>query len=95
MKLSDIAARLECELHGDRDIDVTGLQPVDEAGPHDLTFVSNRKYFAKLPDTRAAAVILPIDAPPMWPGDPSSRTRVRARERSHLMLPSCVMMRNS
>ena len=34
-------------------------------------------------------------APSMWPGDPSSRTRVRARERSHLMLPSRVMMRNS
>ena len=72
MKLSDIATRLDCELHGDGDIDVSGLQPVDEAGSHDLTFVSNKKYFAKLPNTRAAAVILPTDAPPV--SLPSLRT---------------------
>lgn len=72
MKLSDIAIRLDCELHGDGDIDVSGLQPVDEAGPHDLTFVSNKKYFAKLPNTRAAAVILLTDAPPV--SLPSLRT---------------------
>ena len=72
MKLLDIATRLDCELQGDGDIDVSGLQPVDEAGSHDLTFVSNKKYFAKLPNTRAAAVILPTDAPPV--SLPSLRT---------------------
>ena len=63
MQLSEIAERLQCELHGNADPMITDLKPVDEAGPHDLTFVSNKKYFAKLPTTRAAAVILPADAP--------------------------------
>ncbi len=63
MKLSEIAERLQCELHGNADLVITDLKPIDEAGPQDLTFVSNKKYFAKLPTTRAAAVILPADAP--------------------------------
>ena len=63
MKLSEIAKRLHCPLHGNTDPMITDLKPIDEAGPHDLTFVSNKKYFAQLPTTRAAAVILPADAP--------------------------------
>ena len=63
MKLSEMAERLQCELHGTADPVITDLKPIDEAGPADLTFVSNKKYFAQLPTTRAAAVILPTDAP--------------------------------
>lgn len=72
MKLSQIAERFGCELRGAGDLDVTGLRPIDEAGPTDLTFVSNKKYFAKLPSTRAAAVILSTAAPPV--SLPSLRT---------------------
>ena len=63
MKLSEIAARLECKLQGNGDLPIAGMKTIDEAGPEDLTFVANKKYFAKLPATRAAAVILPTDAP--------------------------------
>ena len=62
MKLSEIAARLECELQGDGDLPIAGVKTIDEAGPEDLTFVANKKYFAKLSATKAAAVILPTDA---------------------------------
>ncbi len=63
MQLSEIAERLQCALRGNTNPVITDLKPIDEAGPHDLTFVSNKKYFAQLPTTRAAAVILPADAP--------------------------------
>ena len=58
MKLHDIAARLECRLEGDPDIDIRGVAGIDDAGPGDLTFFTNPKYAASLRTTRASAVIL-------------------------------------
>jgi UDP-3-O-[3-hydroxymyristoyl] glucosamine N-acyltransferase len=63
MKLADLAHRLDCELHGNGEIEVLGVNSIDEAGPHDLTFVANRKYVAKLPTVKAAAAILAPDIP--------------------------------
>ncbi|MBI3302932.1 MAG: UDP-3-O-(3-hydroxymyristoyl)glucosamine N-acyltransferase [Deltaproteobacteria bacterium] len=63
MKLSDIAQRLGCELRGNGETEISGVNGIDEAGPGELTFVANKKYLAKLPTTRAAAVILAPDAP--------------------------------
>jgi UDP-3-O-[3-hydroxymyristoyl] glucosamine N-acyltransferase len=58
LKLQDIAARLECRLEGDPDIDIRGVAGIDDAGPGDLTFFTNAKYAASLRTTRASAVIL-------------------------------------
>lgn len=58
MKLHDIAARLECRLEGDGEIDVGRVAGIEDAGPGDLTFFANPKYSAALRATRAAAVIL-------------------------------------
>jgi len=63
MKLSDIAARLECVLQGDGDVDITRVVGIDEAGPGHLTFVSNAKYAAKARTSRAGAVIVSTDFP--------------------------------
>src|SRR6059036_4033339 len=63
MKLSDIAARLECVLQGDGDVEITRVVGIDEAGPGHLTFVSNAKYAAKARTTKASAVFVSTDFP--------------------------------
>lgn len=64
MKLSDLAARLQCRLDGDGDLDVRRVAGIAEAGPGDLTFFANPKYLAALKATRASAVILGERADP-------------------------------
>ncbi|HYR44564.1 MAG TPA: UDP-3-O-(3-hydroxymyristoyl)glucosamine N-acyltransferase [Terriglobia bacterium] len=63
MKLSSIAARLDCVLNGDGDVEITRVVGIDEAGPGHLTFVSNAKYAAKARTTKATAVIVSPDFP--------------------------------
>ena len=58
MKLTDIAARLECRLEGDPEIEIRGVAAIDDAQPGQLTFFTNPKYAAALRTTRASAVIL-------------------------------------
>ena len=56
--LAELAARLGCRLEGDGAIEVVGLAGLDEAGPGDLSFLASSKYAARLPTTRASAVIV-------------------------------------
>ncbi len=58
MTLRDIAERLGCRLDGDGTLEIHGVAGIEQARPGDLTFVSNPKYRALLPSTRASAVIL-------------------------------------
>ncbi|MBI5506375.1 MAG: UDP-3-O-(3-hydroxymyristoyl)glucosamine N-acyltransferase [Deltaproteobacteria bacterium] len=58
MRLGELARRLDLALEGDGDIEITGIAPIDEAGPGDLSFVANPKYRRQLASTGAAAVIL-------------------------------------
>lgn len=39
------------------------MAPIDEAGPGDITFVSNRKYISHIKSTQASAIILGLDMP--------------------------------
>jgi UDP-3-O-[3-hydroxymyristoyl] glucosamine N-acyltransferase len=55
--LRELAERLQCRLEGDGGIDITRVATIDDAGPGDLTFLSNPKYASKLADTRASAII--------------------------------------
>ena len=67
MKLQEIADRLGCVLAGDPSLDIGRVAGLQDAGPGDLTFLSNPKYLDQLPATRASAVILGRDvahAPP-------------------------------
>jgi UDP-3-O-[3-hydroxymyristoyl] glucosamine N-acyltransferase len=64
VKLSELAARLECRLEGDGAIDIHRVSGIQTAGPGDVTFVANRKYEKLLATTGASAVILHDDAPP-------------------------------
>lgn len=64
MKLADIAERLGCAVQGDGTIEIHGVTGIEDAGPGELTFLTNKKYVAKLPQTKASAVIMPQDGPP-------------------------------
>jgi UDP-3-O-[3-hydroxymyristoyl] glucosamine N-acyltransferase len=64
MKLSAIAAALNLRLeNGSPDTEIVGLNGIEQAGPGELTFVSNPKYGALARATRAAAVIVAEDFP--------------------------------
>jgi UDP-3-O-[3-hydroxymyristoyl] glucosamine N-acyltransferase len=57
LTLADLADRLGCRLEGDGAIEITRVAGIEQAGPGDLTFLANSRYAAKLPRTRASAVI--------------------------------------
>ena len=57
MKLSELAARLECTVEGDGDIDIKRVAAIEDAGPGELTFFANPKYTDALKRTLASAVI--------------------------------------
>lgn len=63
MRLGEIAQKLNCRLRGPSDIEIRGVAGIEEAGPDELTFVSNPKYFARIKETQAGAIILGPDAP--------------------------------
>jgi UDP-3-O-[3-hydroxymyristoyl] glucosamine N-acyltransferase len=58
VKLSDLAARLDCVLEGDGEIEVLRVAGIQDASAGDVTFIANPKYEKLLPTTRASAVIL-------------------------------------
>ncbi len=51
MKLADIAQTLGCELHGDANLEITGVAGIEEAKAGELTFLANRKYHPLLATT--------------------------------------------
>ncbi|PYS41842.1 MAG: UDP-3-O-(3-hydroxymyristoyl)glucosamine N-acyltransferase, partial [Acidobacteria bacterium] len=63
MKLSEIAARLDCLLKGRGDLEITGVVGIEDADAGHLTFVSNPKYAAKTRTTKASAIIVSPDFP--------------------------------
>lgn len=64
MKLSAIASALELRLeNGSPETEITGLNGIEQAGPGELTFVSNPKYAGAARTTRASAVIVSEDFP--------------------------------
>ncbi len=61
MRLSEIARRIGCRVEGSGDVEIQRIAGIEDAGPGDLTFVSNRKYLRHVKHTRAAAIILAED----------------------------------
>ncbi len=58
VKLREIAQHLGCTLHGDGDLEITGLAGMEQASPSELTFLANPKYAHKVRDTRAGAILI-------------------------------------
>src|ERR1700724_4189771 len=64
MKLSHIASVLNVRLENEStDTEITGLNGIEQAGPGELSFVSNPKYAAAARSTKASAVIVGEDFP--------------------------------
>jgi UDP-3-O-[3-hydroxymyristoyl] glucosamine N-acyltransferase len=64
MKLSAIASALDVRLeNGSPDAEITGFNGIEQAGPGELTFLSNPKYSPAARTTRASAVIVGEDFP--------------------------------
>jgi UDP-3-O-[3-hydroxymyristoyl] glucosamine N-acyltransferase len=64
MKLADIATAINARLdNGSPDTEITGVAGIEQAGPGQITFVSNVKYRAAAKTTRASAVIVADDFP--------------------------------
>jgi UDP-3-O-[3-hydroxymyristoyl] glucosamine N-acyltransferase len=63
VKLKELAARLDCRLEGDGELDVTRVAGIQDAQPGDVTFLANPKYEKSLASSRATAVILKEEAP--------------------------------
>ena len=73
MKLGELARRLGAALHGDADVEVTGVKGIEAAGPSEITFVANPRY-ASLARTTAAAAVL---VEPEFPEIPTSTLRIK------------------
>lgn len=58
MKLGELASRLGAELRGDAELEITGVEGIEDAGPTEITFVANPRYAALARTTRAAAVLV-------------------------------------
>jgi UDP-3-O-[3-hydroxymyristoyl] glucosamine N-acyltransferase len=64
MKLSALASALAARVeNSSSDIEIKGLNGIEEAGPGELTFVSNPKYAQAARTTKASAVIVAEDFP--------------------------------
>jgi UDP-3-O-[3-hydroxymyristoyl] glucosamine N-acyltransferase len=64
MNLADIASALHVRLeNGSPATEITGVAGIEQAGPGQLTFVSNPKYAAAAKATKASAVIVADDFP--------------------------------
>jgi len=60
--LGELAALVGGEASGDAALEVTGVAPLEEAGPSQVSFFSNKKYRAAFEASRAGAVIVEPDA---------------------------------
>jgi UDP-3-O-[3-hydroxymyristoyl] glucosamine N-acyltransferase len=58
LRLGDLVGSLGGELHGDPQVELTGLAPLDSADAGQLSFLSNPKYQSQLAASRAACVIV-------------------------------------
>lgn len=61
MKLAEMVEQLGGVLDGDAQIEITAVAGLAEAGPGDISFLSNPKYAAQVATTKASAVIVPSD----------------------------------
>jgi len=63
MRLSELAARLDCQLEGGPDVAITGVAALEDATAADLALCAGGRYLDALAGTRAGAVIVPLVSP--------------------------------
>jgi UDP-3-O-[3-hydroxymyristoyl] glucosamine N-acyltransferase len=72
--LAELAARVGAEVAGDGGVAIARVAPLEEAGPGDVSFFSNKKYRAAFEACRASAVVVEPEE-----DVPAGRTVLRAR----------------
>ena len=63
MKLSELAAALGATLHGNGEVEITGIAGIEHAVAGQVTFVSNKKYTSLARTTQASAILVEPDFP--------------------------------
>lgn len=58
MHVQELAKRLGASVDAALDVEIRGVAPMDEAGPGEVTFLSNPSYARRLKDSRASAVLV-------------------------------------
>lgn len=58
LTLADLAALTGADLRGDGQRAISGIAPLDQAGPSDITFLDNPAYARLLPETMAGACLI-------------------------------------
>ncbi len=58
MTTRELAAALGCEVVGDAGLEITGVAPMEQAGPNEVTFLANPKYAHKVKLSRAGAILI-------------------------------------
>jgi UDP-3-O-[3-hydroxymyristoyl] glucosamine N-acyltransferase len=61
LRLAELAAALELPAEGDKNLELSGLASLEDAGPAELAFVTGPKYKAAFLASRAGAFLLPPD----------------------------------
>ncbi len=61
MNVADLALEIGAAVRGAADIELSGCASLEDAGPGDLSFLSNPRYTDQLASTRAGAVVLSAD----------------------------------
>ncbi|MDH5753399.1 MAG: UDP-3-O-(3-hydroxymyristoyl)glucosamine N-acyltransferase [Deltaproteobacteria bacterium] len=59
MKIGEIADHLNLAVEGDRDLEVKGLNGLEEAGPEELSFLVDKKHLKAALDSAARALVAP------------------------------------
>lgn len=59
LSLADVAERVNGVLNGDPEHRISGVAPVDRAGPEHLSFVANPRYLAYVQGSRAGVLLVP------------------------------------
>jgi UDP-3-O-[3-hydroxymyristoyl] glucosamine N-acyltransferase len=62
-RISEIAQWVEAKVDGDAELEINHLAKVEEAGPGDLTFISNPRYEKHIETTKASAVLVALNFP--------------------------------
>ena len=71
MRATEIAQHVDGRLEGGGDPEITGVAPLDRAGPTDLSFLAHPRYVAYVDATKAGVLLVP----------PSLEARVGSRDR--------------
>lgn len=66
--LGELAARTAAQLIGDPDLPISGVNTLDEAGPHDLSFLANNRYQEAMKRSAAGAVCATAACAADFPG---------------------------